>query len=267
MPPEEVAKCARAIIEKAKSAAAIYRNTEVPRPSERSKLAAHAIRLAKLDSVYRAGRLDPHFQDAAPEDVEDLLAMVAIVPLDSLLHPDVVLLNPSFSESSELVGGADADLIVGDLLVDVKATKKPDMKGKDLDCLLGYFLLARHRRRADPTFPEIRRVAFYFARHALLWPLVVTVWTEHPDFLKIEEWFFDRAKQVFGRQPEPAEIELVAVKIGGLAPAATPKRPKRVKRLAVKAAAKRRKAKTAKKGKPKQRSRKMVARCARARRS
>ena len=38
-----------------------------------AELAAHAIRLAKLDDVYRALDLDPTFEEADPEDVEDLL--------------------------------------------------------------------------------------------------------------------------------------------------------------------------------------------------
>ena len=97
-----------------------------------------------------------------------------------------------------MVGGADADLIAGDLLVDFKATMKREMNGKDLDQLLGYFLLARKQRAVDPSFPEVKRVALYFCRHAYLWVLDVTMWTEHPEFPDIEEWFFNRAKEVFG---------------------------------------------------------------------
>ena len=55
--------------------------------------------------------------------MEDLLSMLEIVPFGSLLHKKTVLLNPTFEESSVLVGGADADLIAGDLLIDFKVTK------------------------------------------------------------------------------------------------------------------------------------------------
>jgi hypothetical protein len=131
--------------------------------------------------------------------------MLEIVPFDSLLHRKTLFLNPTLKESSELVGGADLDLIAGNLLVDFKVSKVSEMYAKYLDQLLGYYLLVRRHRQHHPTFPEIRRVALYFCRHGLLWPLDVTVWTSHPDFPKLEEWFFKRAGEVFNKQIERKE--------------------------------------------------------------
>jgi hypothetical protein len=202
MPPEEVGKRARAIVEKAKSAVTSYLKSKTPTRAQLSELAAHAIRLAKLDQVVRELRLDPRFEEAESEDVEDVLSMLEIVPFNSLLHPKTLFLNPTFAESSELVGGADADLIAGDLLVDFKVTKASKMHARDLDQLLGYYLLIRHHRQHHSTFPEIKRVALYFARHGLLWPLDVTVWTDHPEFAKIEKGFFKRAKDAFNKRVE-----------------------------------------------------------------
>jgi hypothetical protein len=205
LPPEEAGRRAHAVVENAKSALGAYLKTKAPKRTELANLAAHAIRLAKLDPVARAFRpLDPDFEAADPEVVEDLLAMLAIVPFDSLLHSKVVLLNPDFKEPSELVGGADADLIAGDLLVDFKVTKKGEVAARDLDQLLGYYLLARHQRRLDREFPEINRAAFYFCRHGHLWVLDVSTWVAHPEFAQIENWFF-RAKGVFEKPSRIAE--------------------------------------------------------------
>src|SRR5262249_13957453 len=104
---------------------------------------------------------------------------------------------PTFGEASKLVGGADADLIAGGMLVDFKTTKADEMQPKYLDQLLGYLLLARHQRRTDPRFPEINRLALYFCRHACRWQFDATAWTAHPDFSEVERWFFDRAQQAF----------------------------------------------------------------------
>jgi hypothetical protein len=198
LPPEEAGRRAHAIVENAKTALGAHLKTKAPKRTELANLAAHAIRLAKLDPVVRARRpLDPDFEAADSEDVEDLLAMLAIVPFDSLLQSKVVLLNPTFRESSELVGGADADLITGDVLVDFKVTKKGEVAAKDLDQLLAYYLLARNQHRLDREFPEIRRAALYFCRHANLWVLDVSTWVAHPEFAQIENWFFKRAKEVF----------------------------------------------------------------------
>lgn len=193
---KEVQKRAR-IVEDAKAALAVYLKTKKPERIELAELAAHAIRLAGLDTIVRTGRRDLWLKQVASEDVEDLLSMLQIVPFDFLLHSKPILLNPTFGEASGALRGADADLITGDLLVDFKATTKNTIDSRDLDQLLGYFLLGRRQRRVDTTFPEIRRVAIYFCRHGYLWTLDATVWTGHPEFPAVEEWFFQRAKEVF----------------------------------------------------------------------
>jgi hypothetical protein len=197
MAPAEVANRARTIILDSKAAVSSYVQCQAPEHDEQVDLAAHAIRLAKLDDVYHASRLDRRFQEADHEDVDDLLAMLAVVPFDALIHPSVMLLNPNFGQASKLVGGADADLIGGDMLVDFKTTKSDEVTADNLDQLLGYFLLGRHQRRVGATFPEINRFALYFCRHGHLWVQDASTWIDHPQFSLVEEWFFKRAQEVF----------------------------------------------------------------------
>jgi hypothetical protein len=211
------AERARGVLDRAKAAHASYLKRKRPTPSAREDLAAHALRLAKLDVVYRAGiswwargemynsgqpdlsRPELAWEEADPEDVKDLLALLAVVPFDDLLDDQVMLLNPNFGETSERVGGADADLIAGDMLIDFKTTKESEAKVEYVDQLLGYLLLARHRRRAEPTFPEVKRFGLYFSRHGHLWVRDASFWTSHPDFPELERWFFKHAKEVFRR--------------------------------------------------------------------
>jgi hypothetical protein len=192
-----VAKRARNVVETAMIAIAAYVKAREPDYSIQAHLAGHAIRLAKLDEMRRAGQLNPTFEHADPEDVEDLLALLPIVPFSSLIHPQIMLLNPTFGETSLMVGGADTDFITGDMLVDFKTTKASVMSARDLDRLLGYYLLARQHQRTDSTFPLINRLALYYCRHGYLWVQDATTWTNHPQFSGIEEWFFNHAKQVF----------------------------------------------------------------------
>ena len=192
--PEALGMRARKVVDDARAVLASHLKTTIPGRAQLAALAAQAIRLARLDAVYRRGALDPDFDADAPGDqVTDLLEMLHIVPWDALVKNEVVILNPTFGSSSKLVGGADGDLIAGDLLVDFKTTRKDAIDVTDLDQLLGYFLLSRHERKTDPDFPSIRRVGLYYARRGYLWLYPVSKWTGHPEFPSAEDWFVGNA--------------------------------------------------------------------------
>jgi hypothetical protein len=191
----EIVALAKQTVNQATNALAAYLTAQAPSCGEQADLAAHAVRLAKLDAVARAFRFDPYFYEAASEDIEELLALLSIVPFDALLHPRVIILNPGFGATSKLFGGADTDLITGDLLVDFKTTKHDSMQVRDLDQLLGYFLVLRHHRQYDPEFPDVKRLALYFSRQGYLWTYDASAWIAHPQFEEIEEWFLNRAKE------------------------------------------------------------------------
>lgn len=193
LPPQELSRRTRTILDEARKVHGEYVRESSPDPNRKRRLATVAVKLAKLDAVVRANKLDPAFETVADQDVEKLVALLDVVPLDRLLRPGRVLLNPTFGEASQSVGGADADLISGDLLVDFKTTKSAELKGETLNQLLGYFLLARRVRRTDLEMPEIRSVGVYFSRFAHLWAYDTAGWTGRPDFAALEEWFFKRA--------------------------------------------------------------------------
>lgn len=195
IPPDVLAERVRAVLEDAKDAFSAYLEAKRPSGARRRDLAAHAIRLAKLDSVYRALRLEPDFEEATQDDVEDLIDLLDVVPFEELVHDRILLLNPDFGEVSELVSGADADLISGDSLIDIKTTKKGHMEAASLDQMLGYLLLAREAHSLDPAFPVINRLGIYFCRHGYLWSLDASTWTNQPAFPEIEEWFFECAEK------------------------------------------------------------------------
>ena len=139
------------------------------------RMARLSVLLAKLDGVYRGKSLTARESEVADEDVvEDALAMLAAVPDDGALgFPERagIWLNPSFGPYSKLVGGADADLIVGDTIVDVKAHRNPSFD-REAPQLVGYALLANgarttERKRFPLRIPEIRKVGIYWARHGV----------------------------------------------------------------------------------------------------
>lgn len=165
-----------------------------PNRELKTKVAAGAIRLAKLDGYYRAGVLPEVLNLVDDADVFDLLSLLDITPIKSITGGKPLLLNPNFGRSGAIVGGADADAICGDLLIDFKVTKKSVIDPQHLNQLLGYFFLARHHRHDNAKFPIINRIAIYFARHGHLWVQDTKVWTSQPEFHDCEKWFLSRTK-------------------------------------------------------------------------
>ena len=154
-----------------------------------------ALELAELDVVYRAMITGDVGKEPSKEDVADLHALWETMEGGDLgRFRSPLSLNPEFGEASDLVGGADADLIAGGDLVEIKTVKLPRFKQKYFNQLAGYALL--HRLAGRPDFGCI---GIYFSRHGRLeWVDAGRVYGKRFDaFLSV----FERmAKETFGRQ-------------------------------------------------------------------
>jgi hypothetical protein len=187
----------------AKAAVANYVTRKSPTRSERAEIAIHAVQLAKLDRICWLSQFHLDLfhldfkQTIPPELIEELLELLDIVPYGQLLDDHIMLLNPTFGQVGEWVFGATADLITGDLLLDIKTAEDNSIRLEYLNQILGYYLLARWQRRIDPSFPVIRRLGLYYARYGCLWCLEVSEWTRHPMFHATEEWLFQYARERF----------------------------------------------------------------------
>ncbi len=177
--------------------AAVREFTKRASPDGVEDLAAHAFRLARLDGVFRGGRVDPAMAEVDGEDVHDLLELLRIVPFnafDPYLRTSPLLLNPTFGTYSHAVGGADADIVSGGLLLDVKTTKYPDFAREHIAQIVGYAILAERHRAEDPSFPPIREIGFYFARHGALRTIPYAPIRKDPDFPGAVKALFDAAE-------------------------------------------------------------------------
>lgn len=183
----ELADRARAIIAAAKDAVVEYGHEASPSEASRRRVAEHAVRLAQLDPVVQAGYVDPDFATAPGENVEDILGMLAATPVSRFADTKPIILNPSFAQSSRALGGADADFIAGDLLVDIKAkSKSGGLPAILYDRLLGYVLLSRIERLSNPQRPEVRQAGLLFPRQGYLWTIDVAEWEAMPGFAASE---------------------------------------------------------------------------------
>lgn len=154
------------------------------------------IRLAKLDTIVRSMFVDENLGEVYQEDMDDLRKLIAIVDPELFKASYSCWLNPTFGEGSALVGGADADLLIDNALIDIKTTKYLKFQRDYFNQLIGYYVLHRIGRVNEPTLqPEVSRVGIYFSRHGILHMLDLRNIVHEETFSDFVNWFIARAKQ------------------------------------------------------------------------
>lgn len=156
------------------------------------KLFRSSLLLSQLDVIFRAGYFDPNFGNYNPEDVKDLKGLTKLINDKHFVSKKKCYFNPTFGEGSMLVGGADADLILDDLLIDIKATKHLKLDRDYVNQLIGYYVLSliggvSTNKRARP----IKRVGIYFARHGQLWTVPIKELGDKRKFDDFKDWFIE----------------------------------------------------------------------------
>lgn len=156
-------------------------------------LLTSAIQLAKLDGIVRGGWPGPiDLEGADKADKDDLQQLVKLIPARDFKATDVCLLNPTFGEATQLVGGGDADVVIGDTLIEIKTVMKCRLTREYLNQLAGYYCLYRiagvDGLQADRP---LRRFGVYFSRHGHFFTVPVTDCWQARDFEAFLEWFRD----------------------------------------------------------------------------
>ena len=172
------------------------------------ELIESTLSLAYLDPIYRANR--GHGYVGTPidkKDIDDVRKLISIVPLDYFKAKNLCMLNPTFGIASQMVGGADADIVIDDTIIDIKTTKKLEFRLRDFQQVLGYYVLHQigGLGRLQPK-PEIKKVSIYFSRYAYLHTLDLEDIVNEDTFPKFVDWFKERATQEYGEISAPEVI-------------------------------------------------------------
>lgn len=141
-----------------------------------NKLIESTLFLARLDGVFRGGIRMKEYITLEPEntlDIDDLRQLLNSCDPNLFKPKEKLILNPTFGEGSRLVGGADADIIVDDTLIDIKVTKDLKLTRPYFNQLIGYYLLYLLGGIDEHKDVEIRNLGIYFARHNYLWTVAV----------------------------------------------------------------------------------------------
>lgn len=107
------------------------------------------------------------------------------------------ILNPVFGKGSDLVGGADADLIIDDTLIEIKTYKDLRLDRNWTNQLIGYYIL-NEIGKIDGIKEKIKINYFgiYYGRYGILYKFDVKPLFENVDFKKFIKWFVTKAKKV-----------------------------------------------------------------------
>lgn len=157
------------------------------------ELIRYAILLAQLDTYYRSGFIN-EFGIVDEGDVTDLKNLILVVNPDDFKAKEICILNPEFGKASTLVGGADADLIIDNRLIDIKTTKNLELRRRDFNQLVGYYILFRIGGidNSPPEY-EIEKLEIYYSRYGIFFPINIKDIIDEAKFPFFMKWFEKRA--------------------------------------------------------------------------
>ena len=130
-----------------------------------------SVYFAKLESIYRNGYTKEKEislrKSINPFVKEELITQINIFKkafekkFNVLTKENVIYYNPTFGICSQAVGGADADIVIGDTLIDFKSTKYLDSIENDFKQLVGYYLFSKVVNNPN----NINKICLYFSRY------------------------------------------------------------------------------------------------------
>jgi hypothetical protein len=162
------------------------------------ELIKSSIVLAQADVIYRAGILVEDFGTVDKGDIADLKNLILNVGPRLFKAKEICVLNPTFGEASVLVGGADGDLLIDNMLIDIKTTKDLGFRRDIFNQLVGYYILSEIGGITDvPVKPKIENLGVYYSRYATLYTVPVENVIDKTNLPSFIKWFKKRAKQEF----------------------------------------------------------------------
>jgi len=169
------------------------------------KLLESTLHLATLDQMFRSGRWIHVMVDYEPEklekidlveedDIKDLRKLIELVNIDLFNSENICLLNPTFGDASLLVGGADADLIIDNRIIEIKTTKYFTLKREYLNQLIGYYIL---NLLSGDSKSNINNLSIYFSRYGRFFTIKLPFESVSKDkFDEFVKWFKKEAEKI-----------------------------------------------------------------------
>jgi hypothetical protein len=192
-------KLSEYIVNRFKASKLIYRKYVSGSRVKKEEIIQTCLFLSRLDAVYRSGPRvmnEINWTSDAIEDISELKSLLKSCSLSFFKPKRKIILNPTFGHGSSVVVNADADLIVDDLLIDIKVTKEFKLTRPIFNQLVGYYLLYLIGGINGNKNIKIKRLGIFFARHNFLWTIDVDALGDAASFEKAVK----KLKQSVGRR-------------------------------------------------------------------
>ena len=169
------------------------------------ELISASLRLACLDGSARGGS-ERFNKDGLinldKRDIEDLRQLMSIIPEQDFKAQKDCYLNPTFGSASRFVGGADADIVIDDKIIDIKTTKNLKLEPRHVHQLVGYYILLslggiNVKDNSDFDYlrevSEINHLGIYFSRHGYLHTIKIEYLIAPDSLTDFVKWFIRSA--------------------------------------------------------------------------
>ena len=148
---------------------------------------------AYLEIYFRGGQLYETFDKFDLSDIDELSELISSVDLNIFRPKKSIELNPDFGLLSKFIKGADADLIVDDLLLDFKLVQDLSHFRQYFNQIFTYYLLSKIE-----GVKEINSIGLYFARHCQTYVIPISKIAPAKNLANVQKWLDKDLKYLNG---------------------------------------------------------------------
>lgn len=159
-----------------------------------NSLAESVLLLAQLEEPYRSGVVVDGFGKVDKKDVQDICNLYSLLEPSMWKVQKVCIQNPIFGRASSIVGAADADLIIDNMLIDIKVVQREGIQRDYFNQILGYLILFSIDGVDElPKEHIIDQLCFYSARYGEMYKYDISTIISTDAFIEFRKWFCDKA--------------------------------------------------------------------------
>ncbi len=157
------------------------------------------IRFARFDTIYRDKKYEDVDAPVDERDIDDLIELLRIVPDELKNMKGKYLLNPGFKRIYGDIRG-DADLVIGNTLIDIKTVHEMKLYGDIWAQLVKYSILSNEVSHWYSDFPHIDYIGIYFSRYGKLWTISADYIRNNPNYEEVKDYVLQH--KIVLREPD-----------------------------------------------------------------